>query len=79
MGAIYGLLARPTGIQETEALLMSLLVHAGTVQMVVLGLWNLPMPVVGIMLTTFLVNLRHVLSVPPYSPGFVGCRGGRYI
>lgn len=69
-GAIYGLLSRQTGLQETEVLLMSLLVHAGTAQMVVLGLWTLPLPVVGIILATFLVNLRHVLFSAALQPWF---------
>lgn len=69
-GAIYGLMARQAGIQETEALLMSLLVHAGTAQMVVLGMWTMPLPVAGIILTTTLVNLRHVLFSAALQPFF---------
>jgi 4-azaleucine resistance transporter AzlC len=40
---------------------MSLLVFAGSAQFVALGLWIAPIPVAALVVTTFVVNLRHLL------------------
>lgn len=61
VGAVFGVLARQVGLGLPGALLMSALVFAGSAQFVALGLWAAPLPVVAIVLTTLVVNLRHVL------------------
>ena len=61
VGAVFGVLARQAGLGLPEALLMSALVFAGSAQFVALGLWATPLPVLAIVLTTLVVNLRHVL------------------
>ncbi len=60
-GTIFGVLARQAGLSPLEALLMSGLVFAGSSQFVAMGLWTMPLPVGAIILTTLVVNLRHVL------------------
>jgi 4-azaleucine resistance transporter AzlC len=60
-GLVFGILARQTGLSTPESLLMSMLVFAGSAQFVALSLWIAPLPVVPIVLTTLVVNLRHVL------------------
>lgn len=50
------------------AILMSALVNAGGSQFVALGLWRLPLPISAILLTTLVVNLRHLLMGATLSP-----------
>ncbi len=60
-GLVFGVLARQAGLSLVEAFLMSSLVFAGASQFAVLGLWTLPLPIGPIILTTLIVNLRHLL------------------
>jgi 4-azaleucine resistance transporter AzlC len=67
-GLLYGMMARQVGLSAWQALAMSVIVHAGSAQFIALGMWG----VAGtgpIILTTLVVNLRHLLlgaSVAPY-------------
>ncbi|MGH2517826.1 MAG: AzlC family ABC transporter permease, partial [Ktedonobacterales bacterium] len=70
VGAAFGVLARHTGLSATEATLMSALVFAGASQFVALTLWVAPLPVVALILTTFVVNIRHVLMGATLRPWF---------
>lgn len=67
-GLIYGALASLAGLTAWQALGMSLLVYAGSAQFIAISL--LPLGTVwAVLLTTLVVNLRHVLysaSVQPY-------------
>ncbi|HEV8192940.1 MAG TPA: AzlC family ABC transporter permease [Ktedonobacterales bacterium] len=69
-GVVFGVLARQAGLSPVEALLMSSLVFAGASQFVALGLWTLPLPVVALIVTTLIVNLRHVLMGAALRPWF---------
>jgi 4-azaleucine resistance transporter AzlC len=69
-GLVFGVLARQAGLTMLEALLMSGLVYAGASQFVALGLWAMPLPVGAIILTTLIVNLRHLLMGASVSPWF---------
>jgi branched chain amino acid efflux pump len=69
-GTLFGVLARQAGLSLAEALLMSSLVCAGTSQFMVLGLWAAPLPVLAIVLTTLVVNLRHLLMGAALRPWF---------
>lgn len=67
-GLLYGVVARQVGFSPWEALAMSLIVHAGSAQFTALGMWE-SAGFVPIVLTTLVVNLRHLLmgaSVAPY-------------
>ena len=66
------MLARQTGLSLFESVFMSIIVHAGTAQLVVLGVWTFPLPVFAIVFTTLLVNLRHVLFGAAIRPWFAG-------
>ena len=61
VGSVFGVLARHAGLTLLETLLMSCIVFAGASQFVAIGLWATPLPVAAIVLTTLVVNLRHVL------------------
>jgi 4-azaleucine resistance transporter AzlC len=68
-GLIFGTLAAPSGLSQGGALGMSLIVFAGSSQFIALSLLAGKASLVVIVLTTFVVNLRHALysaSLLPY-------------
>lgn len=70
-GVSFGVLARQAGLSLVESLLMSSLVFAGASQFVALELWHSPLPVATIVLTTLVINLRHVLMSAALSQWFL--------
>jgi 4-azaleucine resistance transporter AzlC len=67
-GLLYGVMARQVGFAPWEALVMSLVVFAGSAQFTALGMWGAA-GAIPIILTTLIINLRHLLmgaSVAPY-------------
>ena len=60
-GLIYGTLAVASGLSAQAAMAMSLIVFAGSAQFIAVGLVAVGTPVVIIIATTFIVNLRHML------------------
>lgn len=60
-GLVFGVLARQAGMSLLDVMLMSGLVVSGSAQLVVLGLWVAPLPVLAIGLTTLVVNLRYLV------------------
>ena len=75
-GVLFGLLARQRGLSLVETQSMSLFVFAGASQLIALDLWStdlptaLPggLPVASLILTTLIVNLRHVLMGAALAP-----------
>ncbi|OCA84331.1 branched-chain amino acid ABC transporter permease [Bacillus sp. FJAT-27225] len=57
----FGLLAKSAGLSASETLLMSLIVFAGAAQYISLSLLSLGTGIFEIVLTTFIVNIRHFL------------------
>jgi 4-azaleucine resistance transporter AzlC len=72
IGLVFGVLARQAGLGAAEAALMSALVFSGAAQFAVLGLWAPGLPVAAIVLTTFIIGLRHLLMGMALSPWFSG-------
>lgn len=60
-GIIFGTLAQSSGLSFTGAIAMSALVFAGSAQFIALGLLAAGTALPIIILTTFVVNLRHLL------------------
>jgi predicted branched-subunit amino acid permease len=60
-GLIYGALAVSSGLSKGAAMAMSAIVFAGSAQFVAVGLVAAQAPLLIIFLTTFIVNLRHML------------------
>lgn len=60
-GLVFGILAVQAGMSAAQAGVMSLTTFAGASQLMVLEFWGPVLPFFGIVLTTFIVNLRHVL------------------
>ena len=70
MGAAYGILARQSGIGLFPAIFMSIVVFAGASQFIAVGLLSGGATAFEVVLTTFFVNLRHVLMSASLSPFF---------
>jgi 4-azaleucine resistance transporter AzlC len=60
-GLIYGAVAATSGLSVTAVVAMSAFVFAGASQFIAVGLVAAQTPVAIIVLTTFIVNLRHML------------------
>jgi 4-azaleucine resistance transporter AzlC len=73
-GLIYGALASLAGLSLWQALGMSLLVYAGSAQFIAISLLSLGSGMLVILLTTLVVNLRHVLYSAALQP-YVGQLG----
>ncbi len=67
-GIIFGALAVTSGITAGGALAMSAFVYAGASQFIAAGLVSNAAPVLIIVLTTFVVNLRHALYAASLAP-----------
>jgi 4-azaleucine resistance transporter AzlC len=70
-GLLYGMVARQVGFSLWEAWAMSLIVHAGSAQFAVLGMWGTA-GVAPILLTTLAINLRHLLMGASMAPHLQG-------
>jgi len=68
VGIAYGVLARKAGISALNTVLMSLLVYAGSAQLIAVGLFGANVPVLSIIMTTFVVNLRHLIMASAVAP-----------
>ncbi|MEL7084359.1 MAG: AzlC family ABC transporter permease [Cyanobacteria bacterium J06597_1] len=66
-GLIFGTLAETNGLTFAAAMAMSAFVFAGASQFIALGLLGAGTPWAIVVMTTFFVNLRHVL----YSAGLI--------
>ena len=69
LGMIYGVLATSAGLAVWDAQAMSSVVFAGSSQFMLIQLVNLGAPAIMMILTGFVINLRHALysaSVAPY-------------
>lgn len=60
-GAVFGVLARQVGVTLAEAMLMNVVVFAGAAQLASLDQWTYPLPVMGIVVTVLLINLRLIM------------------
>ena len=74
VGMAYGVLAGKAGLSAVNVLLMSVLVYAGSAQLVAVGLFASGAAMASIVATTFAVNLRHVLFAAAMSPLLRGWR-----
>ncbi len=74
---VVGVLAQGQGLSLLEATLMSGLCYAGSAQLLALGHWGVPAPVVGAAVAAFIVNLRLALMGPVIAPWLDRVRGWR--
>lgn len=74
VGMAFGVLARHAGLTPLEAGSMSLLVYAGASQFIAVEMISKGMVLLPIVLTTFFINLRHLLMSSTLSLYFNGNR-----
>jgi len=68
-GVVYGILTQNV-LTTPETILSCLMVYAGVSQILALELWHHPLPIFMLILSTFIINLRHMImsaSVYPYA------------
>ena len=68
IGFAYGVLAQKAGISTFNTLAMSIFVYAGSSQLIAVGLFAAGAAPLSIILTTFIVNLRHMLMASALAP-----------
>lgn len=71
-GLVFGALAQQAGLSTLEALMMSALVYAGSAQFLALGMLATGATALPVVISTLIVNLRHLLmgaSLAPYLRG----------
>ncbi|WP_339105957.1 AzlC family ABC transporter permease [Haloterrigena salinisoli] len=69
-GIVFGVLSRQAGLSVAEAAFMSATVLAGAAQLIAIKLWETPIPILTVIGTTFIVNLRYVLMGAALRPWF---------
>ena len=72
VGFAFGVLAVGAGITAFDAVFMSFAVYAGSAQLIAADLVQAGIAAVSIILTTFIVNLRHMLMSAAVSPHLAG-------
>ncbi|ADU63653.1 AzlC family protein [Pseudodesulfovibrio aespoeensis Aspo-2] len=72
VGAAFGVLAHKTGLTALNTVLMSLLVYAGSAQLIAVAMFAAGMPPLSIVATTLVVNLRHLLMTASLAPNLKG-------
>jgi 4-azaleucine resistance transporter AzlC len=68
IGFAYGVLAQKAGLSAFNTLAMSIFVYAGSSQLIAVGLFAAGVAPLSIILTTFVVNLRHMLMASALAP-----------
>ena len=68
IGFAFGVLANKAGISTFNTLAMSVFVYAGSSQLIAVGLFASGTAPLSIILTTFIVNLRHMLMSSALAP-----------
>src|SRR2546422_2985341 len=71
-GSVFGGLAVQAGLTPAQVLGMSVLVFAGASQFVAVPMLAAGAPAVAIIVTTYVVNMRHYLMAATLAPSFRG-------
>lgn len=70
IGFAAGVIGHTSGLSAAEITLMSLLVYAGSAQFIMAGMFAVGSPALAVIMTVFLVNLRHLLMSASLAPYF---------
>ncbi|MCP5854142.1 AzlC family ABC transporter permease, partial [Klebsiella pneumoniae] len=60
-GVVFGVLARQVEMSLLETILMNVIVFAGAAQLAALDAWVYPLPVLALVITVALVNMRLIM------------------
>ena len=71
-GGVFGVLSGNQGVSWAEMLAMDLLLFAGSAQLVMIEMWNGPLPVLEIGLAVLVINMRYLLIGASLQPVFDG-------
>ncbi len=71
-GGVFGVLSGNQGVSWAEMLGMDLLMFAGSAQLVMIEMWQAPLPVLEIGLAVLIVNMRYLLIGASLQPVFDG-------
>ncbi|WP_462202822.1 AzlC family ABC transporter permease [Frankia sp. CcWB3] len=71
-GLAMGAVAPTRDITLVQLLIMDAVVLAGSAQIVVVGLWGIPVPLAAILASTLIINLRYILLCASLREVFVG-------
>ena len=74
---VVGITSQSQGLSLSEATLMSACVYAGSAQLLALGHWAVPAPILAAATASFIVNLRLALMGPVLGPWLDRVRGWR--
>lgn len=77
VGFAYGVLAEKSGLSLFNTVAMSVIVYAGSAQLIGTGLIAGGVGAVALVFTTFIVNLRHLLMSAALSPKLKGWKKWR--
>ena len=69
-GLVYGVAAAEKGMSALEVALSCMFIFAGASQLVAMELWREPLPIVTMVLSVFVINLRHLLMSATVAPWF---------
>ncbi len=72
VGFAYGVLAQKSGLGFLNAVGMSIIVFAGSAQLIGAGLFGAGVGPIALIITTFVVNLRHLLMSAALAPKLKG-------
>lgn len=71
-GGVFGVLSGNQGVSWAEMLGMDLLMFAGSAQLVMIEMWQAPLPVLEMGLAVLIVNMRYLLIGASLQPVFDG-------
>lgn len=74
VGFAFGVLAEKAGLLTIHIVLMSIVVFAGSAQLIAVGLFSANSTPLTIIVTTFIINLRHLLFSAAIFPNLVNWR-----
>lgn len=72
VGFAYGVLAQKSGLGVVSGVGMSIIVFAGSAQLIGAGLFAAGVSPLTLIITTFVVNLRHLLMSAALAPKLIG-------
>lgn len=70
-GGVFGVLSGQQGVSWAEMLALDLLLFAGSAQLVLIEMWNAPLPVLDMGLAVLVINMRYLLIGASLQPVFV--------
>jgi 4-azaleucine resistance transporter AzlC len=74
IGFAFGVLSQKAGLVWFNTLALSIVVYAGSAQLIAVGLFAAGAAPISVVVTTFIVNLRHLLLSAALSPFLRGWR-----